>query len=265
MLASRLPAACLSEASPVVCDIFKDRFQAIASNFQRGRTLNVDLHWDLSPDYYRFGPVGKEVWPRAIEVQVGERKVPTLAHEDHLLYLAVHGSRHGWPGLSPVCNIAYLASHIEFDRDLVLARTQVTRCLTMLNMGLPLARDLMHLALPREVLTQARHDRRSSLWATRMAHDFANRTNESLPLEAELRAVGLIDRLRDRVRYLSVRIFAPTLVDWSYRPLAPRWYRTYYLIRLWRLILSLSRNRRTFTAHVPQPQSFDHSTLSSSL
>ncbi|MGH7880829.1 MAG: nucleotidyltransferase domain-containing protein, partial [Candidatus Binataceae bacterium] len=93
-----------------------DFFHTVEVNFRaRDGDVNLDLHWDLSPGYYPFGPPGDALWDRATVATFCATPVLTLAPEDHLLYLVVHASRHGWPVLSQICDIAHLASRVKLD------------------------------------------------------------------------------------------------------------------------------------------------------
>jgi len=219
-------------------------FDAVETNFQRsGGIVNVDLHWELAPAYYRFGPGGEAVWERAIAVPVEGATVRTLGHEDHLLYLAVHSSRHGWPALSHVSDIAHFVHRVVLDWPTILARASATRSRVMLDVGLLLAHDLLGTALPAAVLAAAQSDARAVALATAVAADLAG---DTAPSELRLlrRSLDAIAERRDRVRYIAAHGFAPTLVDWRFRPLPPPFYPAYYLLRPFRIGRNLVR--RTF-------------------
>jgi hypothetical protein len=224
------------------------RFQAVSTNFHNDNAfLNVDLHWELSPAYFPFGPRGDEIWRRAITVDLDSRPLRTLAHEDHLLYLAVHSARHGWSSLGHIRDIAYFTVKVSLDWNSVSARAKQTRCTTMLNTGLLLAAALPETTLPQRIVSQAQADLQAVRLAARIRaeHHGTDFDVHSALIESKNAILG-IDGLRDRLKYLLVRAFEPTLMDWAFWPLPPRWYQAYYLIRPVRLLLAL---RRMITRH----------------
>ncbi|HLW69723.1 MAG TPA: nucleotidyltransferase family protein [Candidatus Binataceae bacterium] len=219
-----------------------DFFHAVEINFRaREGDLNLDLHWDLAPGYYPFGPRGDAVWQRASVVPLGERQVPTLAPEDHLLFLAVHASRHGWPLLSQICDVAYFASRVKLDWATLTERASRTGCARMLNLGLMLAAGLLAAELPAGALQGADAETRSSV--ARLAAQFCS---EASPADSTIgsvtRSLVGIEQTGERVRYLLLHALAPTLIDAHYCPL-PRWlYPAYYLVRPIRIGLRGTRS-----------------------
>jgi hypothetical protein len=218
-------------------------FQAVESNFTHPMTgVNVDLHWDLSPDYYPFGPTTSELWARAITIPFGGVTVRTLSHEDHLLYLMVHNARHGWASLSQVCDVAGFISRVALNWDTVRERAARTRCRTMLHIGLLVAAGLLGVKLPAAVLDDIRADRRSCLVSSQIKRNLITSDGASgAPLREIGRALAAIERRRDKLSYVAIRALQPTLLDWAWLPLAPPWYRAYYLIRPWRIARTAAR------------------------
>jgi hypothetical protein len=223
-------------------------FDAVEANFRSpDGIVNVDLHWELSPGFYPFGPSGDEPWQRAIEVPLGGAMVRTLRHEDHLLYLAVHSSRHGWCTLSHVCDVAYFVNRVELDWSTLLARASATRCRRMLNVGLLLARDLLGAVLPANVLETARSDESAAALAVAVIADLAG---DAPPSERRLlgHSLAAITGLRDRARFIAAHLLAPTLLDFRFRPLPSPLYSAYFLLRPIRigsgLVCRVFSNRR---------------------
>jgi hypothetical protein len=240
-------AARLLERLDLTADLYDEAaiasgfFNAVEVNFRsRNGIVNVDLHWELSPGFYPFGPGGEELWQRAIEVPLDGASVRTLGHEDHLLYLAVHASRHGWCLLSYVCDIACFVNQVELDWPTLTARASATHCLRMLNVGLLLASELLGTPLPNDVLETARSDARTVARASAVAADLGG---NAAPSELQLlrHSLGLISGTRHRARYLATHSFAPTLLDFNFRPLPRPLYPAYYLIRQARIGSGLIR------------------------
>lgn len=206
-------------------------FDAAETNFQRpGGIVNVDLHWELAPGYYRFGPGGDAVWERAIDVPVDGATMHTLGPEDYLLFLAVHASRHGWPTLSHVSDIAHFVHRVALDWPTILERASATRCRRMLGVGLLLAHGLLGTPLPDNVLAAARSDPPAVELVAAVAAALADDAAPS-GLRLLRRSLTALTNRRDRLRYIARHGFAPTLIDWRFRPLPRPFYPAYYLLR----------------------------------
>lgn len=222
-------------------------FDAVEGGFRnRQGPVLVDLHWRLSPGSYPFGPDGEEVWERSVREELDGVELRTLAHDDLLLYLCVHASRHGWASLKHVCDVAHLVRAGNLDWEAVIARAGRTRCLRMLRTGLLLASDLLGTPVPPDVIAAARSDRGAASLAASLGVGLLDSLNsDSEPARGEFRvSVGAIERAGDKVRYCAVRALRPTMLDWQFRPLPRRLYPLYYLVRPLRI--AVERVRRLF-------------------
>jgi hypothetical protein len=219
-----------------------DFFHTVEVNF-RGPdgVLNVDLHWELSPGYYPYGPRGNELWDRAIVASVGNGQIPTLAPEDHLLYLTVHASRHGWPALSHICDIAHFVARVKLDWATVVERAASTGCGRMLRIGLMLSRDLLAAEILAEILEAARADVKASALAVKLRAGLMTESRGDGSFRGFARSLGGLEHPGERLRYIAVHALAPTLIDWRWYPLARWLYPAYYLLRPVRIVAALMR------------------------
>jgi hypothetical protein len=126
----------------------------LAFKRDEGRLI-VELHWEVAPELFAKGMAAENLWERAKSRPAGARsEVLTLAPEDVLLALCVHGSKHLWERLAWVCDIAeWLAAHPGLQWPEVLARAERTGQQRMLFVGLHLAADLLDAPLPEAVAT----------------------------------------------------------------------------------------------------------------
>ncbi|MGH8012455.1 MAG: nucleotidyltransferase domain-containing protein [Candidatus Binataceae bacterium] len=218
-------------------------FNIVEAEFRHLETsVMVDLHWRLSPFHYAFGPNGDEVFERTIAVDLEDVPIPALSFEDLTIYLCVHASRHGWPSLSQVCDIARLAPHAErCDWRLVNERAMATGALRMLRVGVLLAEGLIGAEFPNEVIAAAHDDHASLTLAHRIA---ASMFTVHERATADLFKIGLnaIDTRRDRVRYCAVHLLTPTILDRSYCRLPKGLLPLYYVLRPIRIALQYLRS-----------------------
>src|SRR5258708_1868061 len=68
-------------------------------NFDNGRGVVLDVHWDCVPRYFSVELETNQLWDRLEPITIGRKPVLTLSVEDLLLILCVHGFTHLWERL----------------------------------------------------------------------------------------------------------------------------------------------------------------------
>lgn len=110
------------------------------------RPLNVELHWKLSGSHFALPLELEHIWDSAEAVGVGGSTVNTLSFSHLVIYLCLHGSRHGWERLGWICDLNELIrSHGEIDWNSLEARAKRMGCQNVLGLGLRLVRDFFGL------------------------------------------------------------------------------------------------------------------------
>ena len=114
--------------------------------------LAVEPHWDLSQrplaiDIDYVGMLG-----RARPVTFGGRTVLSLAPDDLLLALCVHGAKHHWERLAWIRDVAgVLTRWPDLELEALLKRTRRQGCARLLLVSLAVARTCAGSQLPRAV------------------------------------------------------------------------------------------------------------------
>ncbi|HEY6394926.1 MAG TPA: nucleotidyltransferase family protein [Candidatus Binataceae bacterium] len=237
------------------------RAEAFASGFFPDTALDfardgivLDLHWRLSPSYFQFAPDGEQIWERAVDVEVGGRRVRTLGPDDSILFQAFHGSKHGWTKLRYVCDLgcvisataAHAAAADKNDPigwDGLIEQARRTRSLTMLLLGVELAHSMLSVEVPATVLETAARDARVvslSAYVKRRMFDL----RDEGPFDDWPIALGSIDSVRGRARYLIDRILTPKLSDSELLRLPRPLYPLYYAARP--VLVAIKHGRRLF-------------------
>jgi hypothetical protein len=171
--------------------------------------VRVEVQWgvtrsDLSSSLDEHG-----LWTRLQSVSLGGTPVPSLAPEDLLLLLCVHGTKHCWLRLSWICDVAELLRvYPALDWQWVLERTARHGASRMLCLGLLLAHDLLDAPLPEALAERVRRDRRAGSLAAQvrwllfqvspeqMGRSFPRRYELAFNLQSR-------ERLRDKLRCFS--------------------------------------------------------------
>jgi hypothetical protein len=197
----------------------------------------VELQWRIGPRHFALPlDVDHLRRPLVYPTLLGH-KVPSLAPEDLLLILCVHGTKHLWRRLGWVVDVAEtLRAHPEIDWPVLLRTARRLGGERMLLLGLALARDLLGSGIPEPALAR--------LDAEPVVATLADRCVEAVCMPAP-KAASLVEasafhlrareRPWDRVRYVAGLTLATTPGDWEIASL-PGWlFLLYYPLRLVRL------------------------------
>lgn len=216
-------------------------FQASEDAFIKPGTMAViDLHWDLMPRYFPFAPAAELVRRRAIRMRLEDGEVSTPALHDQMLIACVHGTKHGWPSLGAIADVAALL-RIEngYDWPGLYDEAAALGSLPMLLLGLRLAHEALAAPAPESAIEMARRDPIVSSLAARLLDSlFASGEAPRLPFFHDwivpLRAIG---RRRAQLTYILDRAFAPTFDDWQFVHLPATLFPLYYPLRPLRLLI----------------------------
>jgi Uncharacterised nucleotidyltransferase len=230
-----------------------------AYNFMRddGRVV-VDLHWGITATFGTRPLDLQQLWARLEPISLAGTIVHTLSHEDLLLILCVHGSKHHWERLNWLCDVAEV---IRYCPDLawgqVLEQAGTLGSKRMLFLGLLLASDLLRAALPQKVQQQIGLDPVARSLAVRVRERLFREDNgpsgiferpftiEDVSLSSVHFRLRMRERLRDKVRYclhLAHLATAQTLKDRALCPLPISLSFLYYLARPIRLTITYGLN-----------------------
>ena len=198
----------------------------------------IDIHWRLAPDYFPFAPDEVSLWTSAQHIDIQGTAIRTLAPADHLLFVIAHATKHGWPTLGQVCDVAAIArSHPELDWQAVAGHARRYKCERMLMLGLKLASDLTQARIGGELLVGPQGDSVDALAQSIKARMFDQIGEPSGLFHEFIVPLRSIENIRDRVRYLTGLALKPTIVDWEFMPLPPDFYWIYYAARPLRLLI----------------------------
>lgn len=133
------------------------------------KRIVIELHWRLTNRHFNLPLDMKSFWQRLVPVSFAGTVVRNLPLEDLILYLCMHGARHGWERLAWICDVAELVRiHPEIDWDNLMNRGSTLGGERMLALGLLLASDLLGANLPADVSERIKSDPKARLVATRV-------------------------------------------------------------------------------------------------
>jgi hypothetical protein len=203
----------------------------------------VDLHWALAPKSFTFNLEIDELLARLQTVEVGGAQIETLATEDLVVYLSMHGAKHLWRAVEWISSLGELIRSAEsISWDAVVERAARAHATRMLGLALRLVervsgRGIVSHAgdVEREVLAAV--DKEESL--KRMADDVLSQlfavSGPADSTETNLYNLRIMDRKRDALVSALRAVFVPTFTDWHAVNLPPSLHSLYYAYRPLRL------------------------------
>ena len=164
----------------------------------------LEMHWDIVPNFYSVEIPLHHMAARVQPVELCGRAVPSLAPEDLLLCLMVHGAKHAWSRLCWLSDIAYLIQRVEIDWKAVMRRAERWHIARITRIGLFLTRWMLGIELPQPVEACVQDDQRTSTLAETLAR---NLFHDSKIVTESLAYFWLFARQRERLRD-RLRLFA---------------------------------------------------------
>ena len=199
------------------------------------RTVQVELHWEISPRYVSLPPEPERFWHRLEPVTLTGTTVHTLAPDVLLTSLCEHGSKHMWERLAWICDVAEMLQngpHLDWAR--IRAEARRSDSLRTVALGLRLAEDLLGVAVPEPMRAHAADPAVGALAAHVRATLFRDRRHRPGFFEQARFHLRLRERWRHRLRYAWMAATTLTVADWDRRLPRGLWF-LYYPIRLVRL------------------------------
>ena len=177
----------------------------------RKQRVEIDLHFSCLPRTWSIPIDGEGLWSRSEAVRLGETMVQTLAAEDLLFYLAVHGTKESWARLRMVADLAaVLDARPDLDLGALLVRAGRQGGRRMLLLGVCLASEWLGAPVPGTLLAEARADRTVAAIAGRRRRILARgklQRQDLFSVNSYHRRV--LDRPLDRFRYLWRTLLTP--------------------------------------------------------
>ena len=193
----------------------------------------VDVHWRITPRSFRFAPDEEWLWRRARTVELEFGMVTAIAPEDLLLYLCVHGAKHGWVTLGSICDVAEtVRAQPGIDLMEILDNAAALGSRRMLLTGIYLAHALVGAPVGAELVGKARGDRAVIALARRVAGQlFRGAAQGRADFDPWAVPISSIEGAGARMRYLVRRALAPTMGDYELIALPPSLFPLYWVIR----------------------------------
>jgi Uncharacterised nucleotidyltransferase len=201
----------------------------------------VDLHWTLQDSWFPFGPDEDALWSRTEAFVLKGREFRTLGAADHLLFLCVHASKHGWPNLASVVDIAaLLKARPEVDLKALIDEARRLGFGRIVLVGLSLAHKLAGAALQEKALIIIQRDHAAIGAAEHISGRLIRQFERPAGVSRLMVVVSTLESGTDKLRLLMRYGFTPVGDDYAKLPLARPLYPLYYLIHPLRLFAKVT-------------------------
>lgn len=202
-----------------------------------GRRLIVEIHWRVSARLFSSPLDEERLWENSGLDSFEGTTIKTLAPEDLLLSLSVHGAKHLWERLSWIADIAQLLEvYPDLNWERLLERTRRSGTERMLLLGLYVAHDLLGAKLPAHVAAQFEIDSEIKMLAEQIYSRLFAEGNEANGMSGYfLFQLKARRRLRDKFNYCRY-VVSPTEEDLTMLSLPAPLSFVYYVLRPLRML-----------------------------
>jgi len=210
------------------------------SFFEPPKKITIELHWDMSGLYLSKPLTVSGLKEHITSGTLNNTSIPCLSSEALLLYLCVHGAKHGWEYLEQICCITeILNQNPDLDWKKIIKLSSDWRCRKMLFLGLCLANKLFKAPLPDHIRI-AIHNNETILSITDKitGHLFNPRPDQKKNISDRFSSfhINIRDSYADKIRYALRLLFRPTDKEWLYFPVPAYLSFVHYFLRPCRLM-----------------------------
>jgi hypothetical protein len=220
------------DGTPIVQGLHEYQFERASDG------LLLELRWKLDLDHPGFTRNLNMDWllPNTCEVNFAGARIQQLKPEMTLVVLCMHGSKHGWPRLIWILDVAQLlTSFPSLDWDEVIRLAGRSGLSKTLALGVILAHRVVGVKVPENLL----HRFTSNSTISALARDIEQALFEFSSDDPASRTGYKVQLLQygDRIRYLlTLGPLKPNEEDRAALPLPKPLHGLYYLIRPFRIL-----------------------------
>lgn len=181
----------------------------------------IDLHWDNSRHYISYYLDWQYYESRFVNIEISDTKVLTLSPEANVLYLSIHGAKHGWGRLEWLCTLGSLVERNKIDWAVVLQEAESLHSRRILSLACLLLIDVCGIELPEFIVKVIEHDKRRIKSVAEIIRSQLFETNDGRKhIEKRYSKCHFLlrDNLVEFLKYALRLVFIPTGEDWVRAP-----------------------------------------------
>jgi hypothetical protein len=188
--------------------------------YDRKKRVLIELHWDMAGLYLSRRITLEDLNPHLRDGHLHHTPISCLSMEALLVYLCVHGAKHGWQYLEQICSVSELIrSTPDLDWESVIQISSEWRCRRMLKLGLHLGHTLLKAPIPHFLQADISTDKLIFKATEKiMGHLFFKQTGAEFSDRFSSFHIQIRDSFPDKVRYFLRLVFRPTDMEWQVFP-----------------------------------------------
>jgi hypothetical protein len=199
----------------------------------------IELHWGAAPQENIY-PIAEELlWQDLNAVQVLDKELYTLSFENTVIFICLHGAKHGWKQIKWIVDLAYLTQSIpESHWFNVLEYARRLGFFRQVCLGLLLSKDIVGAVLPSKVEDLIKIDKHAQQITYDVRASLFKSPRKPNLLGEYLFYLDTRERWKDRLHFLIDVILKPKTPDWRLILLPENLFYFYYIIRPIRLLVN---------------------------
>ncbi len=208
--------------------------------------LVVEIGWTMVPNHYSSAMDADGIWDRLEEIEIARRTVRTLAPEDVLVALSIHGFKHRWERLGWIVDVARLIQvRPGIDWAAIRERTRRDGSQRLVRIAAGIAGAMLYPAVAAEALRVLGPDAKAERIVDELRPAVLRRVPDGHVINASALHLRARERGRDRIAYALRGLTTSTVGDWRAFGVPPRMSGLYGIVRPVRLLARyLNRVRR---------------------
>lgn len=199
----------------------------------------AELHWRFAATRFPWNPSLDAILARAGRAALAGTEIIVPSHQDHVLLLALHGTRHLWAELEWVAAITGLLRSAHVDAASLLSEASASGGRRALLVGLEVARRVLDAPVPVQLAAEATRDAAVEPLVRASIASLMHGSAATVLRRNHARAFYLrcLERPVDRVRFIAQSTLRPTPREWELMRLPGALSSLYVPLRLGRLLL----------------------------
>ena len=207
--------------------------------------ITVEIHWDFFRNVFAIKNSLFEPWNNIKEMGINNQKIHTLSDETHLLFHAVHGSKHRWEKVGWIVDIdRMIRANSSLNWDDMLQKAKKMGINRMFLLGIFFAYKYFKTPLNDQILNLLNDDPALK----KITHDIeVQLSQKNEDDENKVRKAMEYIELRDNIYYQTIGylayMFKPTYTERKNINLNNKVYILYYPLKFFKVMYVLLRNK----------------------
>lgn len=199
----------------------------------------LELHWRLFSNEYLSDANKVNFTANSSFIEINGYACRSLATEELLLYLTIHGAKHQWERLEWLLDIATILENKKIDWDHLFSLMTQTKTEKIFLSTCLLCDYYFDTCLPSVVINKANSIHIDSL-VKKLQRQFEHDFNDPLKKETNTKKISLaqfylLPNAKSKILYIA-SLFQPTALDYQSVNLSEKYTYIYYLIRPYNVV-----------------------------